>query len=221
MNNFVKIYCDFDGTISKKDTLCTFFEQFADKKWLEIEKLWQEQKISSKECLEMQVNLLKEMDIQTLNNYIGSIEIDDYFVDFYKYLKSKNIELIILSDGFDLFIRKTLEKYNLSEIKYYANNLTFEDNKFSVKFLNHNQDCKNKSGTCKCSKVNEIDYCYIGDGLSDACVAKNAKKLFAKGSLKKFCEKINLTYIPFNSFKDILDICRRGETDAAAYTLNY
>ncbi len=221
MNNFTKIYCDFDGTISKKDTLCTFFDKYADKKWLEVEDLWQRQEISSKECLERQVALVKHMNEDELNEYINSIEIDDSFIEFYNYLKSKDIELIILSDGFELFIAKTLEKYSLLDVKYFANTLKYENGSFSVDFLNHSENCKVKAGSCKCEKVKEQEYCYIGDGLSDACVAKNATILFAKGNLRKFCEKMDLKYNSFNSFLDIIDYCRRGETDATAYSINY
>lgn len=216
MSVLTTIYCDFDGTISKDDSVNKFLSLYADEKWLEVESLWQEQKMSSKECLEKQVALLPEMDQQTFNDYVDAIEVDDYFVEFYNYLKSKNIELVILSDGFDLFIKKTLEKYGLNGVKYYANTLFYKDNKFSIGFNNHNPNCKILSGSCKCSKVKEKNFYYIGDGLSDMCIAKKAQKLFAKNNLRKYCEDNAINCIPFSTFEDILDDLQKGEIHATA-----
>lgn len=216
MSILTTIYCDFDGTISKDDSVNKFLSLYADEKWLEVESLWQEQKMSSKECLEKQVALLPEMDQKTFNDYVNAIEIDDCFVEFYEYLKNKNIELVILSDGFDLFIKKTLEKYGLNGIKYYANTLFYKDNKFSISFNNYNPNCKILSGSCKCSKVKEKNFYYIGDGLSDMCIAQKAQKLFAKNNLKKYCEDNAIKHIPFSSFEDILDDLQKGEIHATA-----
>lgn len=216
MSILTTIYCDFDGTISKDDSVNKFLSLYADEKWLEVESLWQEQKMSSKECLEKQVALLPKMDQKTFNDYVNAIEIDDYFVEFYEYLKNKNIELVILSDGFDLFIKRTLEKYGLSGIKYYANKLFYKDNKFSISFNNYNPNCKILSGSCKCSKVKDKNFYYIGDGLSDMCIAQKAQKLFAKNNLKKYCEDNAIKHIPFSSFEDILDDLQKGEIHATA-----
>ena len=49
MEKIDAIYCDFDGTITKKDAVNTFFEMYAPPKWLDSEQLWIEGKISSRE----------------------------------------------------------------------------------------------------------------------------------------------------------------------------
>lgn len=216
MNGITTIYCDFDGTISKDDSVNKFLALFADKKWLEIESLWQEQKISSKECITKQVALLPQMDKKTFDDYVNAIEIDEYFIEFYNYLKKRNIELIVLSDGFDLFIQKTLERYGLTEIKYYANSFFYRNNQFEIEFDNYNPACNIQSGSCKCSKVKEKKFYYIGDGLSDVCIAKKAQKLFAKSNLKKYCEKSNIKHVSFDTFEDILDNFQKGEINATA-----
>jgi len=199
------IYCDFDGTITKEDTVNKFFEIFADPKWLEIEEKWLKKQIGSKECLLEQVAFLPEITQDILQKFINSIEIDEHFINFYDFIKKNGYKLVILSDGFDIFIQKTLEKYNLSEIKYFANSIKVENNKIQISFENCNPDCKNLSGSCKCSKVEVEDFCYIGDGFSDVCIAQKANILFAKKNLKKFCEDNNKEYINFNTFEDILN----------------
>lgn len=206
MRDFDTIYCDFDGTITKNDSVNTFFQHFADPKWIEYENLWIEGKISSRENAIKQVALLPSISPEQLDEYISSIEIDDYFLEFLDYVKSKNIKFTILSDGFDLFIQKVLEQHKIFDIPYFANHLVYENNNFRIEFPNHNPNCTIGAGMCKCAKVKENRFCYIGDGTSDLCIAKKATTLFATKNLKKFCKANDIKYSPFESFCNIIDM---------------
>ena len=203
MKKFDAIYCDFDGTITKRDSVNEFFELYAPN-WMDSEKLWIEGKISSRENAIIQVGLLKNVSQKQLDDYINSIEIDDYFLDFVDFVKSKNIKLTILSDGFDLFIKKVLERYNLN-IPYYANKLIYKNGEFSIEFPYYNENCYKKAGMCKCNKVKENNFCYIGDGTSDLCIAGKADVLFASKNLHKYCEKNLIKHHSFDTFSSIID----------------
>lgn len=207
MNKIDAIYCDFDGTITKKDSVNGFFEKYTGDKWLESEKLWVEGKISSRENAIIQVGLLKNISQKQLDDYIDSIEIDDYFLDFVDYVKSNNIKLTILSDGFDLFIQKVLERYDL-DIPYYANKLMCNNGVFSIEFPYYNESCDKKAGMCKCQKVKENKFGYIGDGTSDLCIASKADILFASKNLHKYCKEKNIKHSHFTSFRNIIDVLK-------------
>lgn len=209
MKKFDAIYCDFDGTITKTDSVNTFFEMYAPKSWIDSEKLWIEGKISSRENAIIQVGLLKNVSRKQLDDYIDAIEIDDYFLEFVDFVKLHNIKLTILSDGFDLFIKKVLERYNL-DIPYFANKLTYNDGSFCIEFPYYNENCDKKAGMCKCQKVQENKFCYIGDGTSDLCIASKADVLFASKNLHKYCEEHNIKHSHFTSFRNIIDVLREG-----------
>jgi len=204
MKKFDAIYCDFDGTITKEDSVNKFLEMYAPN-WMESEKLWIAGRISSRENAVIQTGLLKNVSQKQLDDYIDSIEIDDYFLDFVNYVKSKNIKLTILSDGFDLFIQKILERYNL-DIPYYANKLIYKDGRFSIEFPYYNENCIKKAGMCKCGKVKEKPFCYIGDGTSDLCIAEKADILFASKNLHIYCKENGIKHASFKSFCDILGL---------------
>ena len=206
-NTIDAIYCDFDGTITKEDSVNKFFEMYASKNWIDSEKLWIEGKISSRENAIIQVGLLKNVSQQQLDDYINSIEIDDYFLDFVDYVKSNNIKLTILSDGFDLFIKKILERYDL-DIPFYANKLIYKNGNFSIEFPYYNENCDKKAGMCKCQKVKENSFCYIGDGTSDLCIATKADLLFASKNLHQYCKKNNIKHSHFTSFRNIIDVLK-------------
>lgn len=209
MKKIDAIYCDFDGTITKEDSVNKFFEMYAPASWMDSEKLWIEGKISSRENAIIQVGLLKNVSAKQLNDYINSIEIDNYFLEFVDYVRTNNIKLTILSDGFDLFIQKVLERYNLN-IPYYANKLIYKDGNFNIEFPYYNENCDKKAGMCKCQKVKENSFCYIGDGTSDLCIASKAEVLFASKNLLKYCKENNIKHSQFTSFRNIIDMLKEG-----------
>lgn len=208
MKNY-QFFCDFDGTITKEDTLNKFLRLYASKEWLDIEDEWIKGKIGSKECIERQMGLFPQMDEHTIQNFINSIEIDAAFPDFLNYLKKENIDFFIVSDGFDYFINRILKNYNIGDVKIFSNKLEFKNGKFKTYFPYFDFSCKQGSGVCKCNVIhsNRIvtkRLLYAGDGMSDFCASHNADILFAKGKLLEYGKntKIN-NLIGFESFEEI------------------
>jgi len=199
------IVSDFDGTITKKDSLYDFFKTYANPCWLDVEDMWVKGEIGSMECLEREFELVENLSEKLIDEYTSTVELDSYFRDFIN--QNKN-DFIIVSDGIDYFINKILEKNNIKNIKIVSNHAEFIEGKFKISFPNKNPNCKNKSGTCKCSVINSLKekykkIIYIGDGQSDFCAAPKADILFAKNSLLNYCREKKINYREFQSFKDI------------------
>lgn len=212
LNDFDSIYLDFDGTITKRDTVNLFFNKFCTENWLEIEQEWIEGKITSKKCMQLQLNLIKKLTAKKLEDFIDSFEIQDGFLEFYNLAKKYDKKIIILSDGFDLFISKILQKEGISDIEFYANKLNMKEEngflKFSLDFPFEDKNCSCGLGMCKCARAlnnntKNKKFIYAGDGLSDRCIAKKANLVFAKNRLKEHCLKTGLEFVEFENFFDI------------------
>lgn len=206
-----QIFCDFDGTITKEDTLNKFLRVYADKKWLELEDDWVSGKIGSRECTSKQMELVPSLTIEEIDKFINTIDIDENFKDFMEFVKSENIDFYIVSDGFDYFINRILEKNGFKEIRVFSNHLEVKDGKFFCSFPYSNPKCKTGAGMCKCNiikkekNVTNAVY-YVGDGVSDFCASKCANKVFAKGRLLEYCKKNKIAengLIGFSSFDEI------------------
>ena len=202
------ILCDFDGTITTNDGLYAFIEKYASEGWQKIEQDWVEGKISSKECLIEEFKLVPNLSEELIAGFIQTLTIDETFIDFYKKIADKNIDFYIVSDGIDYFIEKILKKNGLEEVKLITNHGEFRGEFFEITFPNDNPKCINNSGTCKCSVLMNLkkEYdkiIYIGDGVSDFCVADKADILYAKSRLLEFCSNKGIACIPFETFADI------------------
>ena len=215
MNNIV-IFCDFDGTITINDTVDHLLSIYANKNWINIEESWKNGEIGSKECLKKQLECIDYISEKQLNEFIEDIEIDVYFINFLEFIKiqenlnHKKIELYVVSDGFDFFINRTLEKYGIKRfVKVFSNKLNYSKGKLTPVFPLFNPYCKKDSGLCKCEIIKkfkkDMKVLYIGDGTSDICAANLADILFAKDSLAEYCDQNAIKYIKFETFKDICE----------------
>ena len=77
----IEIFCDFDGTITKQDTIDLLLERIGEKSWLEYEKLWLEGKIGSRECMSKQIPLLQG-GFKNIIKVLEEVKIDETFKDF-------------------------------------------------------------------------------------------------------------------------------------------
>lgn len=206
----MKQYCilsDFDGTITLKDGLYSFIEKYAGEGWEKIERDWVEGKIDSKACLIEEFKLVPNLSEELISNFIETLEIDKSFIDFYKNLHDKT-DFYIVSDGIDYFIERILKKYGLSDIHIISNHGEFRGEFFEITFPNDSSECINNAGTCKCKVLSDLrkiyeKIIYIGDGVSDYCVADKADVLYAKKRLLNYCGEKGINCIPYNTFEDI------------------
>jgi 2,3-diketo-5-methylthio-1-phosphopentane phosphatase/HAD superfamily hydrolase (TIGR01509 family) len=208
------ILCDFDGTVSLQDMGYTLLNRFSSGDWETIDREFSEGKIGSKEAYSRIVKILKG-DEEAVYSFIRDhSDIDPYFISFYRYCLEKGIDVKIVSDGLDFYIKTILEIHHLSEIPFYANCSRFLRGKgMDFSFPHSNEEC-GLCGTCKKRLVQnhrkEYDSIFfIGDGLSDRCAAQEVDFVFAKDSLYTHCIDQNITCHFFQGFQDILNDLRK------------
>ena len=199
---FVKIYVDFDGTISKSDIINFLLEKYADPVWLQLDRDYIEEKISSSECLTKQIALLEKLPNEKILESAKMVGIDESFIDFCTFCKNKNINVEIVSDGLDIYINYLLTANNI-KVKKVSSNIY--KGRGQIEFPYNKKLCDRNCANCKKFHLDQKSFCiYIGDGYSDRCAAENSDMIFAKNSLAKFLDKEGKKYFPFEYFTDIV-----------------
>jgi 2,3-diketo-5-methylthio-1-phosphopentane phosphatase/HAD superfamily hydrolase (TIGR01509 family) len=183
--------------------------RFASKDFEAIDRDFREGRIGSKEAYSRIAKILRGDESKILGFIQNHSEIDPYFNSFYQYCREMNIDVKIVSDGLDFYIKKVLEIHHLSGIPFYANHTHFpKSSERRVSFPYFNEEC-GLCGTCK-KKIVQIhrkDYdliLFIGNGVSDMCAAREADFVFAKDVLYNYCIDQEITCHFFENFKEIL-----------------
>ncbi len=204
----IAIFCDFDGTVAQDDVGNLLFSTFSnDGESQRIVKKWERGEISSRECLEREAELVN-VERRDLDKFILRQKLDPFFKDFYDFIKKRNIEVVIMSDGLDYYIETLLVRNGLGEIDFYANHLIIEDRRLKIEFPHYDLlECAD----CGCCKTHHLYryrddgyfIIYVGDGLSDRCPSEVADMVFAKNDLLDYCRQKEIEHIEFSTFRDV------------------
>jgi len=215
---------DFDGTLARKDTVDALLEKFAPAEWEDIEQEWLAGRITAVECMQQQIRMVKADHI-AIENFFRAIELDDAFLPFYRHV-SAFAQVAIISDGLDHAIHVATKHAGLPEIPAYANRLHFVPEGIDISFPHIKLQCNAGNGVCKCAVARDLSgaqggpVVLVGDGKSDACLARIADVVFAKSALLRYCQEQCIAHIPFDTFDDVLATVRTWNTPLPQQTVN-
>lgn len=209
-NKNFKVFVDFDGTITKRDVGEAMFLEFGDSDSANrIIQDWIDKNINAVQCWQQLCSSIKSLNITAFDKFINEIEIDEGLVKFVEYCQSNGIEITVLSDGLDYYIKRILDKEKLNHLKVFSNQLIIDNNNNLVPVFPFTDEECDRCANCKRNHVlnlsSEEDYSvYIGDGWSDTCPAQYCDFIFAKNSLLKYCEMNRITFFPYTNFLDVI-----------------
>jgi 2-hydroxy-3-keto-5-methylthiopentenyl-1-phosphate phosphatase len=208
----ISFFCDFDGTITKKDVSIAVLDKFTNREWRNSVRTIVGGNIGSKDIYKLAKDKINGT-LDDMKKFVRDfIDVEDGFLDFVDFLQENSVDIQILSDGFSFYIRELLKKYNLN-INFYASELVYDEEKKTFDFLFQNEsDFCSLCATCKLKvmkKNNNFFRVFVGNGISDRCAVEEAEIIFAKSRLKQICFIKGLDFFQFENFYDILKVLRK------------
>ncbi len=219
------ILCDFDGTVSIKDTVNKLVRNhLSSPEWRFHVKRYLLGDIGSKAVYEA-VAPLMTMTQEHLDSFVFEhAELDPGFPAFLSWARDRNIEVKIVSDGFDQTIKTLFRNHNIPEIDIYANQLEL-DHEGAVKISHpHANPSCGICGTCKLEVLRSFRNQYdkiivIGDGESDRHASHEADFVLALHDLFVYCARHNLPAMRMQGFSEAPRLLSRS-IKAIAYDLD-
>lgn len=202
------IFCDFDGTISSRDIGYDLFHQFS------VQEPWHSQLMDGSLGIRdywraMAREMRVPLDAVTLDEYLRAIPVDSGFAGLLELVRTEAILFTIVSDGFDLYIRRYLQLNGVEDVDIYCNHAELDERgRMSMSFPHAAEGCSCLSAACKRNLVLRLAHpdariIYIGDGVSDHCPAAHADIIFAKDRLAAYCNAERLPHYPFKTLGDV------------------
>jgi len=201
------VLADFDRTVTETDASYAVLEGFADPQWRRIEEDAYARKYTIREALRLQADLVRAGKAEADAHVLRNVMVRDGFPAFARLCRSEGVHLEICSDGFGHTIPLILERAGLGWIPWTSNRTWFEGDRMRIGFDHSREGCP-VNANCKCSHLEHLErehdrVVFVGDGLTDACVAARAKVLFARDHLAQYCDRQGIAYTLRESWDDI------------------
>ena len=138
------VLCDFDGTVSIKDTVNRLIRShISDPQWRYHVKRYLRGDIGSKAVYEAVAPLMRLTRLDFERFVLEHSELDPYFPKFLEWARNSNIDVKIISDGFDETIKTLFEKHGISGLDIISNSLIIEDSgRIEIRSGHCNPDCQ-------------------------------------------------------------------------------
>jgi 2,3-diketo-5-methylthio-1-phosphopentane phosphatase len=205
----ILILCDFDGTVSVKDTVNRLVRfHCVSPEWRFHVKRYLRGDVGSREVYRAVAPLMNMSRRQLEEFVLGNAELDPHFPDFLGWARMRGIDVKIVSDGFDATIKTLFRNHGIEGLEIFANRLIIgEHGKVSIEHPYANPDC-GICGTCKLKILESFRSYYdkiilIGDGESDRHAAQNADVVIALKDLWHYCAAKGIPAIRAENFAEV------------------
>lgn len=147
-----------------------------------------------------------------------TMEMDPDFKEFHKFCLKRHIPFNVISAGLKPVLRRVLDEFvgeQARHIDIVANDAHISEDGSEWKVvwkdntaLGHDKAASIQEARAQASEVDDDQpplIIFIGDGVSDLPAARECDVLFARRGLRleEYCIEHNISYIPFDTFKDI------------------
>jgi HAD superfamily phosphoserine phosphatase-like hydrolase len=213
----VAYLCDFDGTVSPRDIGAAFAEAFspggAAEQLPEIQE-WRAGRLGHRALSEAQCALMRASEAEALA-FTRAFPLDPGFAPFVREARERGDEVMVVSEGFDFYVRDQLVRAGLGDVPWAANALEFAPGGRLVPGFPFADPACDRCGNCKAGHVRRFQarghhVVLVGDGDSDRHGAMAADRVLARGILLAWCRTVGLAHVEVRDFADVAAWARSG-----------
>jgi 2-hydroxy-3-keto-5-methylthiopentenyl-1-phosphate phosphatase len=205
------IICDFDGTVTARDTNSALARRFAPDAFARVEGLLATREMSLREVLATEFAGMRVGLDEVLDEALR-IPLRDGFAGFLDAAERAGARVLLLSSGFREIIEPMLAHAGLAgRVPLVANEIEFGESGGTITWREL-PTCDLCEEPCKRHDVARLreefaadgeTVVFVGDGFSDRCGAESADRVFARDSLARYLDERDLAYEAWEDFDDV------------------
>jgi 2-hydroxy-3-keto-5-methylthiopentenyl-1-phosphate phosphatase len=204
----LSIACDFDGTITCRDTLHLIVEEFgAPGVWSAIEPRLLGGEISLEEAMQEQFAQVRATPAQIDDLVKAHAGLRPGFREFVDWAGGRGHPIVVLSSGFHSVISSLLRAWGLDHLPLTCHEAVFSTEGTRLVWSDRGDACTACGRRCKRHDLSAAGLgrplAYVGDGVSDRCVARAADIVFARADLARHLRHDDVPFTPFEDFHQV------------------
>jgi HAD superfamily phosphoserine phosphatase-like hydrolase len=206
------IACDFDGTITSRDTLHVLVEEFGTRGlWAVLEPRLRSGEISIEQAMEEEFRSVRADPAEALAAVRRLAPVRAGFADMVAWAAARGDRLVVVSAGFRTVIDAVLADAGLGHLDVVANDIELSREGSRLVWTERGGRCELCARRCKRHDLRARlrdgeTLVYLGDGISDRCAAGMAQVVFARDGLATWMTAENRPYRAFDDFHDVVRV---------------
>jgi 2-hydroxy-3-keto-5-methylthiopentenyl-1-phosphate phosphatase len=208
------IACDFDGTITQRDTLHVIVDAYGTKGiWEKLEPRLRAGEITVERAMEEEFALVRATFEQVRDLVLRHAPVRPGMRELVEWARSEGHRLVVLSSGFRCVIDVVLGNAGLGHLEVRSHDARFSAEGCRLVWSDRGERCALCNRRCKRHEVRLLSrgepLVYLGDGISDRCAARMADVVFARAGLAEHLRAEGVPFHPFEDFFEVVDELRR------------
>lgn len=193
----MRIVLDWDGTITEQDSIRMVVDRFGDPDVFRRAEARLERRLTLHEVISSEIGTITAPLDEVVAWLLEHVRLRPGFAE----LLERRSPLIV-SAGFHDFIEPVLAREGL-HAHVVANRLDPDPAGWRALFR-FSDLCGHCGEPCKRAAVAGLGpYVYVGDGLSDRCIALAAERVLARDGLARYLDDLGVAYEPFEDFASV------------------
>jgi 2,3-diketo-5-methylthio-1-phosphopentane phosphatase len=210
------IACDFDGTITVRDTLHVIVEEFGARGvWDGLEPRLRAGELTLEQVMCEQFAAVRAPWDEVRESVLRSAPVRAGFHELVDWCGSAGHRLVVFSSGFRSVIDAVLGAAGLAGLEVLSHEARFSPEGCSLVWAERGDACELCGRHCKRYDLRRAHRAgetlvYLGDGISDRCPAQMADVVFARAGLAEYLAAEGVPFLPFEDFHEVrrrLDAC--------------
>lgn len=205
------IACDFDGTITQRDALHVIVERYGERGlWSTLGPRIQAGEMTVEQALQEEFSRVRATPDQIRRVVRERAPLRGGFVEFVGWCEERGHRFVVLSNGFRSIIEPVLADAGLERLEVVANDADFTPDGTRLEWSDRGPRCGLCDRPCKRQPLRERwrgeRLVYLGDGISDRCVAHLADLVFARDGLAEHLDEIGIPHVRFEDFHEVREL---------------
>lgn len=209
------IFCDFDGTLTDRDTIDLLVEHHLGTEYRrQVTRRLLSGQATIRQVLTEEFGELRITPEEIAAFLLERVRVDPHLQDLIAYARERQYPLMVLSSGMDAMIHPLLGAAGC-EVPVRCNRLVrdhgTEEPRLRIEFRDDSDNGHDKAAVLRQARQDGYEVVYLGDGLTDVACAGVADVLFARRQLETYCQREGIRYYPLEGCMDVIEYLRRQE----------